>query len=109
MNTAEHIIILQGHVYQHIKKKIDNRTLQTREIKKFPLFSEHTSYFCKSEKWNGNLGEHPGSFDTSFDFRDIIFDDKTALDMELKFVIREKLLNWREIRHLNGRYVVKKL
>ena len=27
-----------------IIEKIDNRTLQTREIKKFPLFSEHTSY-----------------------------------------------------------------
>ena len=45
MNTAEDFIILQGHVYQHNKKKLfDNRTLQTREIKKFPLFSEHTSY-----------------------------------------------------------------
>ena len=28
-----------------IKKNFDNRTLRTREIKKFPLFSEHTSYF----------------------------------------------------------------
>ena len=27
-----------------IKKKFHSRTLQTREIKKFPLFSEHTSY-----------------------------------------------------------------
>ena len=43
MNTAEDFIILQGHVYQHNKK--NNRTLQTRKIKKFPLFSEHTSYF----------------------------------------------------------------
>ena len=25
-------------------KNFDNMTLQTREIKKFPLFSEHTSY-----------------------------------------------------------------
>ena len=39
MHTAEDFIILQGHVYQH---KFDNRTLQTREIKKFPLSSEHT-------------------------------------------------------------------
>ena len=44
MNTAQDFIILQGHVYQHNKKNFDNRTLQTREIKKFPLFSEHTSY-----------------------------------------------------------------
>ena len=44
MNTAEDFIILQGHVHQHNKKKFDNRTLQTREINKFPLFSEHTSY-----------------------------------------------------------------
>ena len=44
MNTAEDFIILQGHAYQHNKKNFDNRTLQTREIKKFPLFSEHTSY-----------------------------------------------------------------
>ena len=29
-----------------ITKNFDNRTLQTREIKKFPLFSEHTSYYC---------------------------------------------------------------
>ena len=28
-----------------IKRKFDNRTLQTREIKKIPFFSEHTSYF----------------------------------------------------------------
>ena len=27
-----------------IKKKFESRTLQTREMKKFPLFSEHTSY-----------------------------------------------------------------
>ena len=31
-------------MYTNIIKKIDNRTLQTREIKKFPSFSEHTSY-----------------------------------------------------------------
>ena len=31
-------------MYTNITKKIDNRTLQTREIKKFPLFIEHTSY-----------------------------------------------------------------
>ena len=39
--------MLQGHVYQHNKKKFDNRTLQTREIKKFPSFSEHTSYIAQ--------------------------------------------------------------
>ena len=49
MNTTEDFIILQGHVYQHNKKKIDNRTLQAREIKKFPLFSEHTSYITNIE------------------------------------------------------------
>ena len=47
MYIAEDFIILQGHVYQHNKKKFDNRTLQAREIKKFPLFSEHTSYMLK--------------------------------------------------------------
>ena len=31
-------------MYTNIIKKIDNKTLQTCEIKKFPLFSEHTSY-----------------------------------------------------------------
>ena len=38
MNRAEDFIILRGNGYQH-KKKFDNRTLQTREIKIFPLFS----------------------------------------------------------------------
>ena len=47
-------------MYANIIKKIDNRTLQTHEIKKFPLFSEHTSYFRdinkdeKDEKVNDN-------------------------------------------------------
>ena len=41
-----------GACIPHNKKKFDNRTLQTREIKKFPLFSEHTSYdFQKCEFW----------------------------------------------------------
>ena len=53
MNTAEDFIILQGHVYQHNKKKFDNRTLQTREIKKIPLFSEHTSYIILRKKLKG--------------------------------------------------------
>ena len=43
MNKAEDFMILQGHLYQNNKKKFDNRTLQKREIKKFPLFSEYTS------------------------------------------------------------------
>ena len=52
MNAAEDFIILQGHLYQHNKNKFDNRTLQTREIKKFPLFSEHTSYYRNfSQYW----------------------------------------------------------
>ena len=29
---------------RRVTAKFDNRTLQTSEIKKFPLFSEHTSY-----------------------------------------------------------------
>ena len=32
-------------MYTNIIKEIDNKTLQIREIKKFPLFSEHTSYY----------------------------------------------------------------
>ena len=44
MNTVEDVIILQGHVYQHNKKKIDNRTLQTHEIKKFPLSTNIRNY-----------------------------------------------------------------
>ena len=62
MNTAEDFIILQGHVYQHNKKN-DNRTLQTRELKKFSLFSEHTSYiFGHSQKIIGvGLGSDASS------------------------------------------------
>ena len=45
MNTAEYFIILQKHVHQHNKKK--NLTIglsKPAKLKKFPLFSEHTSY-----------------------------------------------------------------
>ena len=53
MKTAEDFIILQGHVYQHNKKQ---NSLQTREIKKFPLFFKHTSYSIVCEKFRNTRG-----------------------------------------------------
>ena len=58
MNTAEDFIILQGHVYQHNKKKIYNKTLQTRENKKFPLFSEHTGILLNKILMYNNILLH---------------------------------------------------